>query len=194
MSKSMFRSLLALTILLPIIVVSTCLLTEEEAEAVLPPSRDEVATLVFTIENLQTHISNLQKQVYTLTDLLQKIVDMAEHSATPVKAAVPVRALRSPRQIDRPPVREEATDVRLAKLNTFIEDEEQQRVISKLLTTKNNSSFVLSLRTQVSEWLDTPSDERSFNSPLSTKQFAWAAFLMFPSEYPNPKSVKELYP
>ena len=152
-----------------------------------------LANLVQQIELLQEQIKVLQKNILLLADQLDEINKRAPATATILPTA-PQRKLRSPRQVDRTPIREEKVDALLVKLQVAIEDTEEERVYTKLLTTKNKSNFVQSLRSQLIEWLSTSSEERAFDSPMSAKQFAWAGHLMFKSDYPNPKTIRELYP
>lgn len=167
-------------------------------------SRSEVADLAQTIEELNDQVKLLQKKIQMLSDLLWDITN-AVNASKPAEIVAPLTAaqatpgstkakLRSPRQIDRAPVREEKTRLLLTKLQVSELEETMVAPLTKLLTTKNQSNFVQSLRTQLTQWLETPLEDRSFNSPFSAKQFAWVQFLMYPGEYENPKKNKDLYP
>ena len=169
--------------------------------------RDQMVTLLQRIETLETRIVELSKTMQVFSDFLDEIVDALRNptpasavtaAKTPVPSAVPASLftskLQSPKQIDRPPVGDQQIQVALAKMKAETSEPVAQRIYEKLLTTKKTGNFIESLKNQVTNYFMMPKDERSFASPLSPKQFAWAAFLVLPSEYPNPKTIRELYP
>jgi len=163
--------------------------------AVPEVTRTEVAELAQTIESLQAQIADLQKQVQILSDLLWDITHAVNATTKPLTHSLTDKpALQSPKQIDREPFGDEKIKVYIAKLATAGLEEDMKPPLTKLLETRNTSNFVQSMRAQLIKWLDTPRDEKVFASPFSAKQYAWVLFLMYPGEYPNPKTVKELYP
>ncbi len=153
---------------------------------------EELGDLVQRIESLETEIKNLHKTIQILNDFLDQITKMSQ--GTTVTPTTPARKLRSPRQIDSTPVREANTDPLVVKAKIALEDELLETTCIELLHTKKSSDFVKSMRAQVVNWLDTPAEERSFDTPLSQKQFAWALYILHPTDYPNPKTIKSLYP
>lgn len=153
---------------------------------------EELGDLVQRIEALEKLIVNLNKTIQNLNDYLDQITKMSQGKTAVTQT--PVRKLRSPRQIDRTPVREEKTDTLITKAKVALEDELLESICIDLILTKKTSDFVKSIRQQVITWLETPADERSFDTPLSQKQFAWACYILHPADYPNPKTIRELYP
>lgn len=163
-----------------------------EAEVTLQDmaTKADISGLVEQIQFLEAEVAKLHKQIKALIDVLG---NFQTPNTTPIAATTVKPKLRSPRQIDRTPVREEKHEIYLAKIAVLCADDMDGmgKVYSKLITTPKKSEFVLSLRAQLILWCD---GESSFPTPMSTKQAAWAAYMMVPSEYPNPKTIKELYP
>ena len=153
---------------------------------------EELGDLVQQIEVLQKIIKDLNKTIQNLNDYLDQITKMSKDNTTVTQT--PVRKLRSPKQIDRTPVREEKTDTLIAKAKVALEEELLETICIELITTKKTSDFVKSMRQQVIEWLGTAADERTYDTPLSRKQFAWACYILHPADYPNPKTDRDLYP
>jgi len=197
----MIRKVFVPSLMAIAIVASIFLMTNfgyEQRAIAVEVQQDVVANLAQRIEELHQELIILRKQILLLTDLLddmQAAIKAKPVASTSVQTAAASKpALRSPRQIDRPPIGNEKSPLLVAKMKVLISDAEVQRILEKLISSKNSSEFVQSLRAQVTDWLQVSEDDRAFDSPLSPKQFAWAAHLMYRSEYPNPKTIKSLYP
>jgi hypothetical protein len=158
------------------------------------PAPEPMLQLVQQIETLTKQIADLQAKIKILTDALEDIRTLAMDKTDAQQATVTEKpTLRSPRQIDRPPIGDEKIAIYTAKVKVEIEDENLESILVDLLTSKNMSDFACALRSQLQTWLDTPSKDRQFSSPLSPKQTAWAAHLTNPAKYPNPKKDPDFY-
>ncbi len=163
-----------------------------DATAEVAVTRADAADLAQMIEELKAEIKALKDVVLLLNDRLDEITKSAKAGQLVVADQKP--AMRSPRQIDRVPVREEKTANLITQIKVLIEDEEMEQNCIDLLTTKKTGDFMESLKAQLTGWVETPTGDRSFATPFSPKQYAWVCYLLHPSQYPNPKTIKSLYP
>jgi len=157
------------------------------------PAPDAMLSLVQQIETLTKQIAELQRQIKIFTDCLEDIQTLAQYSNQAQATTIEKLTLRSPRQIDRPPIADEKIAIYVAKAKVEIEDTDLESILVDLLTSKNMSDFACALRSQLQTWLDTPLKDRQYSSPLSPKQTAWAAHLTNPAKYPNPKKDPTFY-
>ena len=157
------------------------------------PAPEPLIQLVQQIETLTEQIADLQAKIKILTDALEDIQTLAQDRTQAQATTIVKPALRSPRQIDRPPIADEKIAIYVAKAKVEIEDADLESILVDLLTSKNMSDFACALRSQLQTWLDTPTKDRQYSSPLSPKQTAWAAHLTNPAKYPNPKQNPTFY-
>lgn len=153
--------------------------------------REELATLFEEIIKLHDQVANLRKNIQILTDFLDEITTMVKDAQKPSKAPPVQVASFASAKTPLPVISDGNLQVLLVKVRTNFGGREEEKVYNALINTENKSSFVQSLRGQLVEWLN---EESTFPSPMSPKQLAWAAYLMFPKEHQNPKLNKELYP
>lgn len=154
-----------------------------------------IAPLSSTL-NLAEAIKRIEKVIDNAEELRLALLSAAGQPAEAigVQSAAVKPALRSPRQIDRPPIADEKVQA-LVDIAGLIEDKEVQTVVIALLKSKRSGNFLKSLRDQTTEWLLQSPEDRSFDSPLSPKQLAWAGYLVKLEGYGNPKNTRpDLYP
>jgi len=99
------------------------------------------------------------------------------------------KPLHSPKQIDRPPIGDEKVKLWVVEARKRITDPRELDITIGLLNWKLGGNFHNSLKKQVIDWLDGKSTRQ-----LSPKQLAWAGYITQPDLYPDPYTIKELYP
>lgn len=117
---------------------------------------------------------------------------VVQSTVTQVKAINAVAI--APAELSMEPERAEKINSLIAEAQASIADVEKQKIVIELISSTKTGSFISSLRSQAVDWLDTPAASRSYDSPMSPKQTAWAVFMLHPSTAPNPYSIVELYP
>jgi len=126
------------------------------------------------------------------------IVYAASIAISAVSTSTVVAKLRSPRQIDRAPVLEEKIKQALKDIQLLMkdDDEEIRQAYTALLMSKNRSKLLRSFKEQTLNWITSKKadPEEGFEYPLSTKQFAWALYILNPGKYINPKQDPAIYP
>jgi len=127
------------------------------------------------------------------------IVYAASVAISAVSTSSVVAKLRSPRQIDRTPVLEEKIQQACKDIQALLkdDDEEIRQAYVALLCSKNRSKLIRSFREQTLNWIAAKKADpegEGFQYPLSTKQFAWALYILYPGKYINPKQDPAIYP
>jgi len=126
------------------------------------------------------------------------IVYAASVAISAVSTSTVVGKLRSPRQIDRTPVLEEKIVKACKDIQVLLkdDDEEIRQAYTALLMSKNRSKLIRSFREQTLKWIEQKKadPDEGFGYPLSTKQFAWALYILYPGKYINPKQDPAIYP
>lgn len=122
------------------------------------------------------------------------VVQQAAVVQTTQVKAINAVAIVAPAELNMEPERAEKINSLIAEAQKSIADVEKQKIVIELISSTKTGSFISSLRSQAVDWLDTPAASRSYDSPMSPKQTAWAVFMLHPSTAPNPYSIVELYP
>lgn len=129
--------------------------------------------------------------IETLTEQLAAKPIVAQATLAPINTVSPVGAKTGTPFKSRPAYNGARKATHLAIIDaTWGKGSLPNKVYTKLIKVNYTSGMLADYRSQVGEWLSTPENERQYDSPLSPKQYAWAAFSMFK----NVGGMKELCP